>query len=809
MSIRKYLLVAVSLACLFAQSASASMHDEYTPDRVAELKPDEGYVLVSVETNAPLATIELAMGKGSTRAHLFENFEGGRAARLLKLPEGEYHWSGMTAGEYEWDFEKRTDLSFTVQRGVINYPGSLLVHETRGLRMTMRQEDESTLAIAAMAENFPKQFERFEFRFGGRDPDPYPEFYKRMKAKYANAHETADAPDSTAQRFAMDVGLPAKELFRGSEFSLLRIDPDGGAIAFVLSHGDKQAVYLFDVATADMVKLKDSEGATDITWVGRRTLALDNSDDVVRVYQLPESIAAAASANEVKLPGPGYVMRALPGKDGAFLFATHHISDGISVFQVNGKADHVDWNSLRASGDLATSIDKDYYWVADPQGVLRLGMAEVGKQTAIYFRGKGDSTPHEVMRLDADDEFTPVGLSDDGVHFYALTNRDRSQTDLVLVDGRDGRIGDTVYSRPGTDLVGVDYAGDSLQPIGARYAENGQIRTVYFAGGNLPLQQRLDASFDGLTVFIIDISSDGKLALIGTEGPTNPLQYYLFHVAENRAEPLSEPTAGKPLVYARSTVLKSKSKDGLEIESYLAMPPRASASTPLLVIPHGGPIGVRDYNLFDAETQFFASRGFAVLRVNYRGSQGFGKSFESAGEGQWGSAIEDDIQSAVDKALQQPGIDSKRIAILGTSYGGYSALMSVIRFPDEYRAAVAISAPSDLPLMFSSSDWSYNDRLRDRMKKIVGDPSTQMDKLESISPVYQFERIRRPVMFVHGDADRRATIEHSYRMETLLGLKGIDAESIQLYGGGHGITSVDDAVLAYDKIADFLAKNLN
>lgn len=807
---RKTVLLMLLSLLLASPLASANKRDEYTPDNLAELGAGEGYLLLNIDSATELATIKLAKAKGMASAHVFENIAKGRSARLIKLPEGRYHWSELTAWDYYWTFKDDKDLFFKVEAGVINYPGTLKIRAPGGLSLSVQQEDEATLALRTLALAFPALINRLPLRYQGQSPDPYPDFYRRMKEKYADAKTKDTGPDSTARRFNMAVGLPAAQLFAGSSFRLLRIDPDGSRVAIKIVHGDRAGAYIFDVATADLVKLKDSAEVTDITWIGKRLVALDTSENQVRIYHLPEVTAQVSKVEPVTMPADGFVMNALSGRDGWFLFATNRgfSNGGVSVYQVDGNSDRLDWGKLRATGDLATAVKDDFAWIADRNGDLRLGMAMVDKQVAIYFRGKDDAKPRELMRIDADDHFRTVGLADDGRHFYALTDRDRGQTDLVLVDGQTGAITETVYTRPGIDLVGVAYDNRGTQPIGARYAENGQIRTAYFGGNNVQLQKRLDASFPDRAVFILDTSSDGKLALIGTEGPTSPMQYFLFHVAENHAELLSDESE-KPVAYAPSTVLKTRTKDGQEIESYLAMPPKANGDAPLLVMPHGGPIGVRDYNLFDAESQFFASRGFAVLRVNYRGSKGFGKSFETAGEGEWGTAIEDDVQAAVDAALSKPGIDRTRIAIIGTSYGGYSALMSVIRFPQQYRCAVAIAAPADLPLMFNSSDWSYSEKLRDQMKKIVGDPNADLAKLQGVSPVYQFERIQHPILFVHGDQDRRATMEHSLRMVELLNLEGVDAESIRLVGGGHGITNVDDAVMAYDKIADFLAKNLN
>jgi pimeloyl-ACP methyl ester carboxylesterase len=794
-----------------APCASAKKGDEYTPGHLVDLEPGEGYLLLSIDSATQLATIKLAKAKGSSSAHVFEDIGKGRSSRLIKLPEGNYHWSQLTAWSYYWTLDGDPNLGFKVDAGVVNYPGTLKITSNGGDSLSVRQEDEATLAYRALSLSFPALADRVELRFQGRSPDPYPAFYRQMKDKYAKAVAKNSGPDPTAQRFNMLVGLPAEKLFAGPSFQKLRIDPDGSRLAIEAVHGEHRAVYIFDVATADMVKLKNSDDVTDITWVGKRTLALDTSENQVRLYHLPELTASASKVDPVMMPGEGFVMSPMAGRDGWFLFGSDRgfANGGISVYQVNGNSEQQDWETLHAAGDMASSVKDDYAWIADRGGVLRLGMAIVDKQVGIYFRGKDDSKPRELFRLDADEDFRIVGLADDGVHFYALTNRDREQTDLVLVDGKTGVIGETIYTRPGTDLVGVAYGSDGTEPIGARYAENGQIRTAYFGGNNLALQKRLETSFPDRTVFIMESSEDGKLALVGTEGPTSPEQFYLFHVADNRAELLSDDAEDNPPVYASSTVLKVRTKDGQQIESYLAMPPKATGEAPLLVLPHGGPIGARDYNLFDAETQFFASRGFAVLRVNYRGSEGFGKSFESAGKGNWGTAIEDDIQSAVEAALSRPGIDRTRVAILGSSYGGYSALMSVIRFPQQYRCAVAIAAPSDLPLMFNSSDWSSSDKLREQMTKIVGDPTSALQKLQNVSPVYQFERIQHPVLFVHGDQDRRVTIEHSLRMVELLGLEGVDAESIRVVGGGHGLGTIDDTVMAYDKIAEFLAKNLN
>jgi dipeptidyl aminopeptidase/acylaminoacyl peptidase len=221
-----------------------------------------------------------------------------------------------------------------------------------------------------------------------------------------------------------------------------------------------------------------------------------------------------------------------------------------------------------------------------------------------------------------------------------------------------------------------------------------------------------------------------------------------------------------------SLVLRAKARDGFEVESYLTLPATGGHRHPLVVMPHGGPQGVRDTRSFDPEVQLLAHYGYAVLRVNFRGSSGFGKAFREGGLHNWGRGIEDDILAALDGALAAQPLDTARVALRGTSYGGYSALMGLVRSPDRFRCGVAIAAVTDLPLLFVAGDGGQRVDDRKALGTLLGDPLRKLAELEDMSPAYRTRDLRQPILIVHERGDARVPIEHAMRLGLMLAADG-------------------------------------
>ena len=243
------------------------------------------------------------------------------------------------------------------------------------------------------------------------------------------------------------------------------------------------------------------------------------------------------------------------------------------------------------------------------------------------------------------------------------------------------------------------------------------------------------------------------------------------------------------------------------MEAFLTLPPGAG-KRPLVVFPHGGPIGVADRLHFDREVQFVASLGYAVLQVNFRGSDGYGRAFREAAYGAFGTRIEDDIDAAIRAALARHPLDGDRMCMLGASYGGYSGLVAAVRWPERFRCVVSIAGPSDQALLFTSSDLGRTDASRATLEKYLGDPAKVLDEMQRQSPLYQYASIRAPVLLIHGLEDERVDYEHSRRMARMLTLAGQRPVGLAFEDEGHSFTSQENREKTWSAVAGFLRQHL-
>lgn len=223
----------------------------------------------------------------------------------------------------------------------------------------------------------------------------------------------------------------------------------------------------------------------------------------------------------------------------------------------------------------------------------------------------------------------------------------------------------------------------------------------------------------------------------------------------------------------------------------------------MVVMVHGGPHGIRDFWGFNTQVQLLASRGYHVLNVNFRGSGGYGRSYMRKGFGEWGALMQDDVTDATRWAIDTGIADPDRICIFGASYGAYSALMGVAREPELYRCAIGAAGIYDLSILDSSGDIRQGRGglafLRQVMRGTQDDPER--------SPVNLADRIKAPVLLMHGGGDRRAPMEHARRMRAALKEAGNPAEWLYDIRQGHGAAGNEPRREMYQRVLDFLAEN--
>lgn len=334
--------------------------------------------------------------------------------------------------------------------------------------------------------------------------------------------------------------------------------------------------------------------------------------------------------------------------------------------------------------------------------------------------------------------------------------------------------------------------------------------TYAFVNAGSPKSARLKsflASLPGNQVQLVSSTVDGEKNIIYSSSDRNPGDYYLFSAQKNKLRYLFSARSWlDPELMAHTKPINFTSRDGLAIHGYLTLPVGAEEKNlPLVVMPHGGPHGPRDWWGFDPDAQILANRGIAVLKVNFRGSGGFGRNFEHAGHKKWGAEIQFDIIDGVKYLIEQGTVDKNNMCIMGASFGGYSALQSAILEPEMFKCAIGVVGVYDLPLMFDEGDVAEHDSGQQYLKSVLGTDEAQ---LKAFSPSYNIDKLKAPVLIVHGGEDERAPIEQA---ESLIdALKQADHPHVYelLEDEGHGFYKPEHRARYYKQVLTFLEQHL-
>ncbi len=450
-------------------------------------------------------------------------------------------------------------------------------------------------------------------------------------------------------------------------------------------------------------------------------------------------------------------------------------------------------------------------WFFDLKGNLRLA-----------FR-VADNGDQEILRVDPDqltrvyacsvfESCEPLRYHPDGRRVYLETNHgdDVDLTRLVLFDPATSQI-EHVESDP---LGKVDFGGCGFHEITDELIytsyEEDKVRR-YFRDKEFEADfEHLAGQLAGREVYFESRTSDDRVWVVSADSDTEPGETYIFDRESRQLDfqfrireklPRDAMAEMKPLRY--------KSSDGLEIPAYLTLPRNVPAQNlPLLVVPHGGPWARDDWG-YSSFAQFFANRGYAVFTPNFRGSTGFGKKFLNAGNGAWGREMQDDITWGVKHLVETGVADSKRVGILGGSYGGYAALAGVAFTPDVYAAAVDIVGPSNLNTMLDSIP-PYWEAGRKLLWARMADPTTPKGQqwLNERSPLFSAEKIRTPLLVVQGANDPRVNRAEAEQIVIALRDRGFDVEYILAPDEGHGFARPVNNMAMFMAAEKFLAAHL-
>jgi dipeptidyl aminopeptidase/acylaminoacyl peptidase len=427
-----------------------------------------------------------------------------------------------------------------------------------------------------------------------------------------------------------------------------------------------------------------------------------------------------------------------------------------------------------------------------------------------YSRRGNDGRWDCVERINADDHFTTqmVEVSADGRELYWLDSRGRNTAAVIAQDLASGGFR-VLAEDPHADFTGIllDPALDRpIAAVCARERQRWQVLDATFADDFATLT-RLNPG----DLAITGMSQDRQHWLIAYYRDDAPLQYFHYDRGRRQARRLfsSAPALeGLPLVKMEPVTIRAR--DGLELICYLSRPHRAAPSDRLamVLLVHGGPWS-RDVWGLSPNHQWLANRGYAVLSVNFRGSTGFGKAFVNAGNREWAGKMHDDLIDAVDWAVEQGIADPVRIAIMGTSYGGYSALVGVTFTPEKFACAVDLVGISNL-VTFMNTIPDYWQTWKSILAVRVGDYKSAEGRkfLEERSPLNRADRIVRPLLIGQGANDVRVKAAEAEQIVAAMERHGIPVTYIYYPDEGHGLGRPENRQSFAAITEAFLARHL-
>jgi dipeptidyl aminopeptidase/acylaminoacyl peptidase len=427
--------------------------------------------------------------------------------------------------------------------------------------------------------------------------------------------------------------------------------------------------------------------------------------------------------------------------------------------------------------------------------------------TELYKRGGDGSWTLLNRSQDTGKELDIVGTSGDG-RIYATQSDRKGSAAFGVLDPETGAFESLFHdpvSDPGTYITAAD--GDTIIGV-VTMAGAPKVTLIDEAHPDAKIYQSLAQSFPGQYVTFSSATQDQRQIVFTVQSDRNPGELYLFDRDKGQARFLMQRRKWlDPEQMASVKPFKFTARDGLTIHGYLTIPKGSDGKhLPMILNPHGGPMGPRDYWGFNTEPQMFASRGYLVMQVNYRGSGGFGKGFMDMAYGNWASGIMNDLIDATRWAIAQGYADKERICIYGGSFGGYSALMAPAREPELFKCTFGYVGNYSAALQMKLSDTS---RSESGMKYLLRSYGRTKAEQDAMSPLEQADKIKIPVYLAAGARDPRCPPEHTEAMAEALTRAGNKPEGVIVQSGEmHGYYKEENNHHLYSEMLAFFERHI-
>lgn len=606
--------------------------------------------------------------------------------------------------------------------------------------------------------------------------------------------------------------IPPADLAQENQYLSARISPDGTKLAVYMETEDKKRIITLDANTFESLGVIHFNGKKEpgyFRWLNNERILTSISFNKIRDKRTHTQGLMAVNYDGENPEKLGFlqVLHILPDNREEILVASYprrRNGSGLAeVFKVNiYTGNRVSYQTIARSpvpaADFIVSPDGEIHGVS---GLNKDGDVEV------YLLSKENKEWIQLSNTKFGDNFETLALGKDKENLFVIDNAQRDKKGLYKFNFESSKL-EHVYTHEDVDISSIIIDTDRTQVYAIKIDDGYPSYLVLEHSSNeSKVFKNMIVTFPDQEVTITSSSTDGTKWVVFVSSDTTRGAYYLFDIKNNRLQFLFKNyTHIDEALLAKTTPIKFKASDGLDVSGYISYPKNTPLNGifPLVVLVHGGP-RVRDYWNFNSEVHLLTQQGFAVLRVNYRGSSGYGTKHLHAGNMQWGGKIQQDVIDGTKWAIGQGKIDPDKVCIMGGSFGGYSAVQAPILAPDLYKCSVATAGIYDLEMLHESdslNEWFFGD---DYIEEVLGADS---ESLRAISPVFNMDKFSIPILISHGGKDYTAPIEHAESLIDSLDDLNKPYELFIKKAEGHGFYDLENRIEYYEKVVDFLSRHL-
>lgn len=620
--------------------------------------------------------------------------------------------------------------------------------------------------------------------------------------------------------------IPLESFFKNPDFSGLTLSPDGKHIAVISPVNNRRNLVIMEtdgLKNARPVTGLKKQDVGGFFWANNQDIIFTMDSDgkeAISIYSVDTTkkkpkivllVGAKVSSAGIRTAS---VVHQLPD-DPDHIIVQFNARD-VRAPDLYKLPIHSRWSEKRGKNPKMKLVAENpgdvQGWLLDHDGEVRGAVSLKGVETKFHYKNKGEKEFKVLRNTHALAEtINPLAFDYDNKTLFVTSNIGRDRNAIFKFDPATNKLGEMVFSHDTVDVSNLIMSNKQKKVLGVTYVDD-YPEVTYFDKQIELMMKGLTDAFPGKKVNITSRSEDEMLNIVLVYNDNDPGNYYLYNRTDNKLIHLLQARKGlNPDELVAMKPISFTSRDGLTIRGYLSLPKDSNGKkVPLIVNPHGGPFGVRDNWGYNPEHQFFASRGYATVQVNYRGSGGYGREFEQAGYGgKWGAEMQNDLTDAIKHLVKEGVVDPDRVCIYGASYGGYATMAGLTFTPELYKCGINYVGVTDIGLLYTSMKKSW-EPAKELMKLQIGDPADK-ELMNRMSPLAHVDKIKAPLMIVQGAQDPRVVKQHATDLRNALenrGIKLTDDEWIMKKDEGHGFRKEENRLELYTKIEKFLAKHL-